>query len=222
MIIDNGYFINEIFLPQAKPDASYGVLEVESSLSFFIAKYEKDCLNKVLGPKLYREFVSNLDYSEDSKIKPGSDQKWDDLLNGKEYTDVNGEDKVWEGMRSKVIENGSYNSSFIANYIYCLYEKSDDDTRANTGNTKENAKNAFLVDKTPKIVRAWNEFVGKVGITTVTNNYFYHKGSLCVDWRSTSFEVTLDDFIKDSNDLVADTYANYNPMPFNTINQFGL
>ena len=89
MIIDNTYFIDEIFIPHAKPSITDNVTAISSDISSFIKTYEKDCLIKCLGYKLYQELLSRLDNTKPTLIKDGSDEKWNKLVNGGEYTDSN-------------------------------------------------------------------------------------------------------------------------------------
>lgn len=224
-IIDRNYFINEIFVPQSQDSASGSLLATETSLDFFIAKYERECLLYVLGYKLFLSFNSELDYNEPNKLKATADQKWDDLLNGKEYVDGNGDDKVWRGIRFKNDPSlNTYNSSFIANYVYFYYERSDNDTRTNVGNVNESAKNAFLVSKTPKVVSSWNQFVEATyseceGPRVLVNQF----GLIGHDWLSgDGYEVTLNKFITDMNELDESTYEGYRPKMFRKMTEFGL
>lgn len=222
MITDNNYYIDEIYIPHAVREASDSYLDVKSSVGRFISKYERDCLLKSLGRGLFREFEQNIDASEPSKIKTGSDAKWDELMNGAEYTDAEGNHKSWRGIRFESIAGEGHDSSFLANYVYFFYEKNDDTTRTNVGNVKESAKNASRVSKMPKVSSAWNEFVGMVQGNSPAPNVFTRNGILGVDWYQGGSEVSLYEFINDKNKTDESTYSGFTPKTWSTINAYGL
>lgn len=220
MIIDNTYFIDEIFIPHAKPSITDNVTAISSDISSFIKTYEKDCLIKCLGYKLYQELLSQLDNTKPTLIKDGSDEKWNKLVNGGEYTDSNGELQYWKGLRNKTGE--TYNKSFIADYVYYFYEKSSDDDRVGTGNVKQESKNSIVVSKTPKVVAAWRRFFEAVQGRSYFPVVIERSLGLGVDWYGSNQEKTLYCFIKDMNELDKLNYPDFKPHSFTNINQFGI
>lgn len=226
MIIDNGYFIDEIFIPHAKPSITDDVVAISANMTSFIETYSREALIKCLGYALFKEFSSELDPNAPNGLKATADIKWNELLNGKEYTDPDGNLVYWKGIRHKT--GNVYNKSFLADYTYFFYEKSEDDDRTGTGNVKQQTKNAVVVSKAPKVIAAWRRFVKDVQGEQVIPT-FVHK-NFCgqewiggVDWYGQgSHEVSLYKFINDSNKLVPDTYAKFFPFYFTNINQFGI
>lgn len=224
MIVDNTYFVNELYIPNAKPSVTSDITTVQSELNSFINKYERDCLIRCIGYTLYAELVSMLDLAETTLIKTGSDAKWDDLVNGKVYT-INGKSLQWRGLRFKNIETDlKPNRSFIANYIYWFYEQDADVLRAGIGNVQGKAKNAERVSAAPKVSRAWNEMVkmicGEEENPRVLINTF---GRVGVDYYVSNNEVDLYKFIKDSNLNTPDTYVGFTPTYWNKgVNELGI
>jgi len=227
MIIDNGYFIDEIFIPHAKPSITDSVTEIGEDISSFIETYSREALLKCLGFALFKEFSANLDISKPNGLIDGANAKWDKLLNGTEYTDPSGSLVEWRGIRFK--SKNEYNKSFLADYTYYFYEKSNDDDRVGVGNVKQQSKNAIVVSKTPKVVAAYRRFVKAVqgencvpsiGIKTYSG---YHTGiGVGFDYFGNNQEVNLYKFINDTNQITPDTYLNFTPSYFANVNQFGI
>jgi len=224
MIIDNTYFVNEIFIPHAKPSITDDVTAVDEDITSFIKTYSTECLAKCLGFVLFKEFSSKLDSSKANGLSDGVDEKWNKLLNGTEYTS-NGELVYWKGIRSKT--GDVYNKSFLADYVYYFYEKNDDDDRVGIGNVKLVGKNTVSVSKTPKVIAAWRRFLAAVqGGQMFPSIYTMESSSgvcgLGIDWMQQFQEITLYKFISDTNEANPGTYANFKPFSFTNANQFGL
>lgn len=225
MIVDNSYFINEIFIPHAKPSITDNVLDIDAELVSFIEVYSSDCLVKCLGYSLFKEFENNLDSTAANGLKSGAEEKWNELLNGKEYLDKYNKKVYWPGIREKV--GAEYKMSFIADYVYYMFEESNDSSRAGVGNVKEQSENAQIVSKTPKVIFAWRRFFEKVvgkeilPVTYCGGAYSYESG-IGVDWYGISqHKKSLYQFIMDSNANDPDTYKDFSPYPFKNKNQFG-
>ena len=221
-ITKNSFYTGEIYIPHAKPSITDGNTQVEQSLLDFIDDYERDALIKSLGYKLAIEFISNLDDTETNGLKSGTDQKWDDLLNGKDYQDSNGDTIRWNGIRWKNKTDGKYDRNFLTNYVYVFFENDYNVTRGNIGNEQEQAKNANRVSAAPKITKAFNKFIERVqganNQPTVIHK-FYGYG---VDYYNGGEEISMYRFIQDMNDLDDTTYVNFNPKRWKLINQFGI
>ncbi len=229
MIIDNTYLINEIFIPHAKPSVTGDLTAVPGDMVSFIETYEAEALLKCLGYPLYKQFTDQLDSTQTDGLKTTADAKWDSLLNGTEYIDaVSGKTVYWPGIRRKTGE--IYNKSFLAEYVYFHYEKSQDDDRTGVGNVHEKAKNAVVVSKTPKVVAAWRRFVEQVQGTCYeplfitggnTNNFTagYTNIRFGIDWfGQMSKTKSLYTFLKDK----ATDYPDFEPTHFANQNQFGI
>ncbi len=221
-IINGTYFKNDIYLPHFTPSVTNAVKDVESKGKDFIDQYEQDCLVKSFGSRLSLEFFGNLDDTEPSLIKSGADAKWGDLLNGKSYTRPNGDNVVWKGIRQKTMSLGTdtqvdnYDKSFLADYVYFFYESNSHITRSNAGNQKAKAANAERVEPTHKVVKAWRKFLREVQGETQTSPYSLKTGlftGIVADYwiGGDGAEISLYQFISDQNELVEDTYANFEP-----------
>ena len=220
LIIDNSYFINDIYIPHAKPSITDSVTGVGTEIVSFIDEYERECLIKTLGYQLFKEFETKLDRNSINGLVNNADVKWDYLLNGREYTKSNGDLAYWQGLRCKT--NQAYNKSLLAQYVYFFYEKSDDDSRVGVGNVKEKAANADTVSKTPKVIAAWRKFCKSVqGSCSKPAVYIKHNG-VGVDWYDSSGESSMYEFIAESNLVDETTYPNWKPTYFENANQFGI
>lgn len=224
MIIDNTYFKNEIYIPHAKPSVVKGVVSVSNEIDAFINKYTEDCLIKCLGYPLFKEFASQLDFAEDNGLKPTADAKWDDLLNGKEYTDANGLETRWRGIRYQNFNetDSPYDMSFLAYYVYFYYERNADTGNAGVGQSKAQAKNADRVSPNQKITFAWQNFFEIVQDKTFFPTIYENRNGLGIDWQGMNTEQTLYSFINYMNELDPATYPNFTPKNWSNINQFGI
>ena len=220
MIIDNTYFKGEIYLPFSAPSVSDDIKKVEGDVKEFINDYAREVLLKSLGTTLFLEFEQQLNDSEPNGLIPSADSKWDDLLNGVAYTNPEGEDVIWRGIRFKSKASGDYNRSFIANYVYFYYESDSFITRSSIGNQIQMGKNSETIIPNQKVVKSWNKFVNLVQgdyvkpqlVRGIGIDYFNEGGS----------DVSLYKFINDSNTLVEDAYEGFNPKTWAELNQFGL
>jgi hypothetical protein len=226
MIIDNSYFIDEIFIPHAKPGITDEVTAIGADITSFIDTYSREALVKCLGYALFKEFSAELDATQPNGLKVTAAAKWDKLLNGTEYTDQNGKLVEWQGIRYK--SKGAYNKSFLADYTYYFYEKSSDDDRTGVGNVKQVAKNAVIVGKTPKVIAAWRRFFKYVQgeaynpVVIVKRYDCIGLGGIGIDWYGQGEFVSLYKFILDANKTDPTTYKDFNPYIFKNENQFGI
>lgn len=224
MIIDNTYFKNELYIPHAKPSITSDITTVSAELDVFIDKYVRECLIKCLGLQLFREFESQLDKSKANGLKDTADVKWNDLLNGKEYTDSNGNLVYWRGIRFKnSVSDTRANRSFLANYVYFKYEQNYDDFRAGVGVVKSKAKNADSSTPAPKVTRAWREMVDMIQGKEFKETVMVRRVGVGIDYYHENQEVTLYRFIREMNHAVSDTYQNFKPAFWEQrVNQFGI
>ena len=240
MIVKTSFFKNQIYLPHAKASITDSVTDVETKLENFIDVYEKDALQKCLG-RLSLELFDNLDSSEPTLIKAGSDSKWDWLVNGHDYTNSKGLNYRWRGLREFRVELGyvepdeapeeiEYNYSFLAEYIYFFYEQNDFISRTDAGDAKVKAANATMRDPSFKVVEAYRRFVKAVQGDNHYRNSGFKSGFLggsYVDYRGhgDEFNVCLYQFINDMNGIEPlDSYGNkfyhnFNPKSWEMINQ---
>lgn len=88
MLIDRTYFIGDLNIPNTS-DAAVGSL-----LDWFIEKYEEKFLNDVLGYDLHKAFKAGM-------LEVTIPQKWTDLIEGVEYTDLQSNTRFWKGLVSQ-------------------------------------------------------------------------------------------------------------------------
>lgn len=222
MIIDNTYFIGEVYISHAKP--SVVDVDVDNELSLFIDDYARDCLIKCLGYNLFLEFEAQLDSTKDNGLKESADEKWDRLLNGHSYTGSDGKDAVWRGIRFKSrTSDDKPTKSFLANFVYWYYERNYDITRAGVGNTKPLPKGAEIVTAAPKVTKAWNKFVelvqGKENVVDIYERF----GLIGVDYYGQGGrDICLYKFIKEMNIETENYYENFEPSEWDNQNQMGI
>ena len=87
-LIDRTYFVGELNIPNTSQVA------IGSQVDLFIEKYEEQFLNDVLGYSLNKALKAGL------QVIPVA-QKWTDLIEGVEYTDINSKTRFWKGLVSQ-------------------------------------------------------------------------------------------------------------------------
>lgn len=137
-IINQSFFVRDIVVPNSNTPP---VLE---RLNLFIAKYEKECLLKILGYPLYKVFGTE------------SSQRMTDLLHGAEYTDLNGDLQLYEGLVH------DENDSLIANYIYYYFQQNSATLSTGISTVKMSAEAGTSVSPEEKMIFAWNYFSSEV------------------------------------------------------------
>lgn len=83
--IDASYFVGDLTIPNS------GSPEVAERISWYIQKYEPLFLQKLFGYPLYKAFVAGM-----ANTPP--DQRFLDILYGKEYTDFQDRIQLWKGL----------------------------------------------------------------------------------------------------------------------------
>lgn len=91
MLIDSTYFFNELTIPQLELSVVGGARPVLNNLNNFIKKYEPEILRLLLGYDLYKLFIAGL---QELVVE----DRWTDLLYGKEFTNRYGQPDKWEGL----------------------------------------------------------------------------------------------------------------------------
>lgn len=116
-------------------------------LEAFIEKHEKEILKELLGYELFAELEAALESSAELE------DRWVDLRDGAEYT-YNDKTYKWLGL-----------VDLLKPAVYSRWINVGTYKFTNVGFVQNNAQqqSATLEDMEPFIVRAWNEFVLKVG-----------------------------------------------------------
>lgn len=212
MITTRKYFALNSHLPFVSDDVpSASLVGNINEADKLIMRYEKEILQQTLGYSLYKAFMAQFDYASTNNIhtiKDSADQKWKDLLNGKEYT-KNGVTVVWQGV---IFEDEDVDRSFITNYVYCKWLSVKHNKHLGVGLSKPEAKGATRVGPTYNYVEAYNDFVDMV-VGKYCNGYSDEIGT---GVRS------LYEFLNDMNTLDATTYPNWLPKTFSKVNVFSI
>lgn len=140
-LIDSSFFIRKINIPNVDPGVNQRNGPILERLNSFIAQYEPECLNNILGYALYKV------------LKLEDSPRMTELLNGAEYIDSDGVLRRWNGLK-----NDELKVSLIANYIY--YKFQEDSAKQTTGVSTSVNKTASGDSKSPeyKMLDAWNFF----------------------------------------------------------------
>jgi hypothetical protein len=132
MIVQTYDFVGDRSIPNS------GDKNVMDRLNWFIDKYDRDCLNYVLGYDLYQVVLSP--YVSGSPI--------DQLLTGTVYVDNNGNNIYWAGLKPMVLD-----------YVYYYYMADDVATNTGKGVTIPKKDMAINISPAQKMIVAWNEFI---------------------------------------------------------------
>jgi hypothetical protein len=216
-IIDNEYFLNGwLFIPNNKNinAAPVGSPSITSDLDLFRIEYERELLINAFGVTLYNGLQTAL------LDLPASDQKWQDLVNGKDYA-INSKTKRWNGLR------GANQQSLIAFYVYCQYLRNDNSTYLTTGISQSTANNAERSDPSPKFVKSWNRFLNQYQGKGYNNSYptviYNRSGMVGLDYYgSDNVESNLFQYLTDQNELTPTDFPDFEFKFYESYNTFGI
>lgn len=129
-------------------------VSTQNNLLYFIAKYEAEFLELLLGKTLYESFKVGI--AEEPMA-----QKWADLINGVEYTTTTGEVRTWRGLIDVIVINEelSVKLSPIANYVYYWYVRNLHQQMTTISVVKNKGENSVNVSPDEKLAKAWNDMV---------------------------------------------------------------
>lgn len=138
MIIDYEHFSGTINLPQT------GSSDGKKTIAPYINEFEEEFLKKALGYELWKVFAAGIEGSGTH------DQRWIDLLEGKEFTYGSITDK-WTGFEST--------PSPISQYVYYKFIENNISDTTTAGQALPKNTNAETVSPMRKMVDAWNKMV---------------------------------------------------------------
>lgn len=202
MILTDLYFKGKLAIANAQDKApNSNLLGNSIALTENLLKYERECLIKLLGYSLYKEFCDQFVKTADTWVlKDPVDAKWTELLEGKEYT-LNGVNVCWRGLIfSDDAISTQFPQSLLADYVYTKFLENDTN-HTSVGHQSEQAKGSEKVSSRSMWASAWNDFVDKV-----------HNGN--------NGERSLYEFIQDMNSLDPTTYVNWNAEVFEYKNRY--
>lgn len=137
-IVNQTFFVRDIVLPNLDHTSELG------RINYFIAKYEPECLCKIMGYPLYKVFGTE------------NSQRMTDLLDGAEYVDGVGVTQKWQGLKHDT------NISLIANYIYFYFQESNKQQTTGTGTSTNTPTAGVASSPADKMEKAWNFFSEEV------------------------------------------------------------
>lgn len=220
MIIDKSYFKGSLYIPNVQESITPlgDRTGFQVNLDEAIVRFEKKLLTYALGYEAYNLFIGI--FEPDGSVSPGAEQRWVDLVSGKEYTDPRGSTVKWEGLRYSL---GAFNYSLIADYVFAMFLNENSRTFGSAGMQREEPRGGSAQSSIPRVVEAWNEFVRKYqGEVPVygAKTYFDAGWIKGVDYYGSdqSGEVSLYKFIEDNKE----TYPEVQFQFFGKVNSFGI
>ena len=215
MIIDATYFQSGLlYIPNNKDisAAPTGAPSSQNELEVFIDNYERDLLINALGVPLFNLLTTAMD------DLPNADQKWQDLVNGTDYT-INGKTYRWEGLK------GYNKQSLIAFYVYCQYLRNDESTYTTTGVVQNTAKNATNYSPTGKYIKAWNCFIEQYqkDFNYSPNVIINASGSIGLDYfNNNDSKRSLFQYLTDANELDVTAFPDFEFKVYELENSLGI
>lgn len=188
-LIDGTYFIRENSVPNLQE-----LNGNESELIQFIDEKVPSLLQMILGYVNFKDLDSQI---IDGVLDSGADQKWKDLVEGKEYV-REGKTVKWSGL---IYELGTFKSSLLADYVYYEWLRYNVSQITGIGEAINTAKNGINVNSNQRLVDAWNRFYTKsVGYCYNTPHVYYHNGVKVIDWfgKNNIETISLFTFLKDN------------------------
>ena len=201
------FYVNDLEIPQAiaQPSIQSNTPTPNAKLIDCITYVERRVLLNSLGLLMYNELQTAL------SDLPASDQKWKDLVNGKEY-----DGKVWIGLG---------NAKSLLCYAVRVEFLDQNSTYWSTfGITKPDAENAKNITPAFEIASTYQKFIEKYqgGFSSEPFRY-YEIGVSFVDYygNHNNVDVSLFQYLRDNIDVYGwsqEFFKGYE----NTLNSFGL
>jgi len=181
-LINEANFTRELSIPNLTSSQSGNAVE----LNYYADEKPRLLLQMSLGNVLFSQLDSQV---TGGILNVDADQKWKDLVNGKEY-----DGKVWKGLNYL---EGSFKVSLLAYYTYWNWVND-----SYLSNFQIQSKNADNINPTSTLVDLWNKFLE---MYQGVNNYYLPRvsnvyGTTFVDYfgNQNSNYVSLLQFIKDN------------------------
>jgi len=203
-LITEANFTREISVPNLSSSQSGN----SERLALYGDEKPRLLLQMSLGNVLFSQLNSQV---TDGVLNVGADQKWKDLVNGKEY-----DGKVWRGLN---YQEGSFKISLLAYYTFWNWLNDNVTTMGSGGEVQVQSKNANNVNPTSTLVQIWNSFIEMY--QGLPYNYCFpsvsfYNGATFVDYYNggiNSNYVSLLQFLRDNP-------TNYpNPQLFTFVNE---
>lgn len=155
-LIDVTYFVGPLNIPNTTETT-----EVANEVNWFINKYEPEFLQKALGYPLYKAYLADKDA-----------QRFKDIIEGVEYTDIYGNVAKWSGLIETVSPavpasgdtpaKAAQKQSVIANYVYYWWKRNNTTQSTGIGEVRPEGDNSQTVSPRQKMISSLNAIHYKV------------------------------------------------------------
>lgn len=147
-LIDLTFFVKKLNIPNTGDPA---IIETVQS---YILQYEPIFLERLFGYPLYAAYMAS-----------PADQRFVDIIDGKEFTDINGNLNKWKGLIEILVPAPTppattptqQRQSPIANFVYFKYRVENVSQFTGIGELLPSAENATMVSPRRKLSMVWNE-----------------------------------------------------------------
>lgn len=181
-LINEANFTREISVPNLTSSQSGNA----ENLTKYGDEKPRLLLQNSLGSVLFTDLDSQV---TNGILDNDADQKWKDLVNGKEY-----DGKVWKGLN---YDEGSFKVSLLAYFTYWNWLND-----SLSSNLQVQVKNAENVNDTNSLVNVWNTFIQMYqgGVYDFGKKVYIINGTTFVDWYNgnNSNYVNLLQFLQDN------------------------
>jgi len=193
MIIDKTYFVDDLNIPNLDFSENSDLISNNNALDNIISRSSFKYLSDVFGYKVAKEILNV--FKTNGQIKSGTDQKYIDLIEGKD-------DEDWQGLRYEV---SGVKYSQIANYVYCQYLAQYENRLTDFGVTNDNAEQGRSISSWVKFNASWKVMLSMRQICDyhLYENYHFDYNFKPRDAKS------LYEYLRDSADWDVDKFVHY-------------
>jgi len=156
MLIDETFFERTIMIPNVEEPTPNN--RTANVLAETIEICEDEVLSYAFGVPMWKDFKQA--YKTDSDT---ISQVYRDILEGKTYQ-INGKDYFWKGLIDYDLKK-----SLLSDYVYYVYQTANVTQQTEFGQASANVKVGEKASSTPKIIKAWNDFLLKLQGESVAN-----------------------------------------------------
>ncbi len=147
-LIDASYFVKKLNIPNTDSP------EIAEAVTSYINQFEPMFLQRLFGYPLYSAYKAH-----------SADARFTDILNGKEYTNLNGYLNKWNGLIEVLVPAPTppattpvaQKQSIIANFVYYHYRIENVTQFSGIGEMLMFGENANAVSPRRRLATVWNE-----------------------------------------------------------------
>lgn len=191
-IIDYTYFTNRLLIANLQSTTD---LDVRTHLTALITQEQYNFLNGIMGPALYEQFV------EWYITNPGdTTNDFYYLLNGKVFTDTNGNVVNWIGMIN------TQKLTPLANYVYYIFQELNFTQTTSAGEVRSKADNSYQAYPDQKLIDVWSQMVDWLrGYGLFMDTFYGTTGALEVSYNLLPYKAPIQIQVGATVGLVAGT-----------------